>query len=311
MFVCSKCEARFVVYQQCVDHACDITRVVFTSVEEFSKQQQPASEAYINYLYVLYIRDQMLAFAPEETTRSASETKEANKVLKKAEKNFLKGCKQQVSYPDLGLFTLKNVCCLLRRKHFTKSHLTLMYNNVLPTFPAHFTMLWSKVDFHFWPFFFSKEHIFSQLFLSSCLKLENGTCFVFTREKKWQAVELRDVLKCVCDRVIVPLLQYLSAFVVDCVKNKKCNLNCQWKDFDQERRSIKLQLRNIGEGSWFDFFEALPHSFDYFGPNLPGVDEFICIDSILKGEIEGFSREWIPFLGLFCCPNILKEKYGE
>lgn len=322
LFICSQCRVMFKHYP--LGHECSSTtdvsspkrsrpkrsapaaEQIFPSLEDFAKTQQPASEAYVNYSYVRFIRDKMTEL-PDGVAKLS---------LQKAEKNFLKGTKSPtgIAFPDLGDVTFKNVSFVMTRKQFTKSHLTLMYNNEEAVFPRHFTVLRSKADLYFWPFFFSTTHIFSAIF-SPIIRVEENECFVFLESKKWERRNLDEVLRTVCNKVIVPLLETLGSFAVDCIRSKSskkcCILNKEWESFEGAKQVIKFQLNSMCGGEWFAFFESLPRAFEYLGPNLPSVTQFVCLDSILKGQIDVFSREWIPFLGLLCDRDRLKEKYGE
>jgi hypothetical protein len=347
LFVCSRCDARFQVYDDCVQHTTSKTKCgarpadakfAYQSIEDFSKTLTPVSKAFRNFKYHEYIHQKLLSFLPGDDVDEAArrpETKGAWRLLNQTkppsrrvefhDATSGKTTIRQVPEPgpltlaclELGPLTLKNVGALLRNKankEFAKNSTTLLYNGHAETFPKHITHLWSKTDLHFWPFFFSKEHIFSNIFSPNCVRMRETECLIFGDDRReWTVVDADSaVLKPIADRVIVPLMQSLCCFVVDCVKNKKCNLNSKWKDVDDESRSISIQLMNIFGGEWFDFFQTLPNAFQHFSPSLPPVQTFLdCgLDSVLKSEIPSFSRAWIPFLAIFCPRDDIVSKYG-
>jgi len=331
LFVCSRCDARFVVYGECVQHTSKCpsssqAKFVFQSIDDFSTRLPPVSKARRNFEYHQYIREKILSFLPDgadiaEAARR-SETKGAWRLL-----NLTKTPARRVEFRDssakptfrevtcleLGPLTVKNVATLLRtktNKEFAANSMTLLYNGHSKTFPKHITHLWSKTDLHFWPFFFSKEDIFSEIF--SAVRVRGTECLIVADgATEWTPVAPDFVLKSIAERVIVPLMQCLCLFVVDCVNNKKCHLNSKWTDMEQESRSIENQLSTVFGGGWFDFFKTLPAAFDHLAP-LPPFRTFIdCgLDSILKGEITPFSRDWIPFLAIFCRRDDIVSKYG-
>lgn len=316
LFLCSKCEARFELYKQCVDHVCGVTLINIPSLEEFSKMFSVVNEAYRNYRYILFVREKLLSLFPNATCledikklslNKGSRESTAWKILRKAEINFSKGSRPQIiKFPELGPLTLKNVLYLRKRKEFTSSHLTLLYNTP-PTFPEHFTMLWAKADFRFWPFFFTKDFIYSNMFSKQIVMIDLESCFVFTSKQIWEKFSLEEFLNIICLKIIGPLLEDMCFFVCDCFRNKKFCINNDWKDIDAETRAIKLQLQDICGGDWFDFFSNLPHAFDHLNRR---VNDYMCLDSLLKREIENFSRSWLPFLNIFCSGDIILEKYG-
>lgn len=313
IYLCSKCEKRFDVYQHCVEHICgDNIAVQFPSVETFSKNNfSVVNEAYRNYRYLKFIRGKILSLFPEADIKHSSNKEEKTllKILKSAETLYLKGSRQTINFcefPDLGPLTFKNVSAMLRRKNFSASHLNILYN-IPPTYPQHFTMLRAKGDIHFWPFFFSKENIISEIFSNKIVKFQGEKCYVFISKLTWENIEIEDFMKCVCEKIFIPLLECLCAFVCDCVKSKKLTLDMNWVDIKQEARSIKLQLLDICGGEWFKFFEEIPNV--SFG--IERVNNFIIFDTVLKKEIESFSRAWIPFLTFFCDETTLFEKYGQ
>jgi hypothetical protein len=318
-YLCNECDARFNTYKECLSHVCKLTLDTVPDVEH----ESVVSEAYKNYRYVLYCRNQLMLLFPEAISISevnnirekSSKAKKMCRLLKKAESSFLLGSRRKVDFPSLGDLTFSNVCQIQKYRNFAISHFRLVYKHVLKTFPEHYHTLWSKAEFQFWPFFYSPDAIFTEIFCKNLIKFENHSFQVF-KKIGWQTIDFEELAKFICKSVVSPLFQYLSEFVVSCVVSKKLILNENWKDLNFEIRYMETQLRSVCGGEWFTFFVQLPNTINYFLslyslPSSSSVRDFICLDSITKTAIGHISRGYIPLLCISSDYNYICEKYGN
>ena len=323
LYLCSECEIRFSDYVACLTHVCPTT-VKVPTLEEFNTDRV-VSEAYLNYKYVTFLYSYVLSFFPAAETisdicKKDKKAKALFSLIKKAEVAYRKGTRQEIVFPfktkveHLGILSYKSIVDLQKRSAFTASHLRLVYKSS-PVYPDHYSLLWSKASFEFWPFFFASDYIFSEIFSSVFVRVENGQLALLTASG-WKQTEEVFFFDYVCSFVIKPLFEDLTKLVFSCFIEKRFVLNSSWTDLSLEVCRLSSQLSSLFRGTWFSFYVLLPQTFSIFSKifNIPVthcVDDWINFDSIIKETIGPLSRGWIPFLCIFCDSNYVLEKYNQ